>query len=175
MKKQQFISVMSVMIVGLATMAAGCSSKPAVTPATVTPVVTPSSAVTPNSEVIEVPLSSTTTPLAQPAKPVGAQGLRPVSRPPAVPLVVSPKLKIIRVNIANMAFSPQVIAVSAGDTVQWVNTDTVAHTVTSDGSLLWDSGTIKPGASYERQFKFAGSYPYHCGIHSTMKGTVVIH
>lgn len=156
------------MIFGLVTMAAGCSSKPAVTP-----VVTPSSAVTPDSEVITPPSASTTTPAPQPTKPVGAQGLRP--RPSAAPVVVSPKLNILRVNIEKMAFSPQVIAVKAGDTVQWVNTDTVPHTVTSDGSLLWDSGTIQPGASYERQFKFAGSYPYHCGIHSTMKGTVVIH
>ena len=159
------------MIFGLVTMAAGCSSKQIAAPVPVIPVATSPATVTPGNETVSVPSAVPTSTGASAAKPVTK-----IMTPPAKnPVVVSPKLNILRVNIEKMAFSPQVIAVKAGDTVQWVNTDTVPHTVTSDGSLLWDSGTIQPGASYERQFKFAGSYPYHCGIHSTMKGTVVIH
>lgn len=173
MKKQSFITGISVLILGLATMAAGCSSKRVATPAPVLPVATPSEAVVPDTEVESGPSATTTTTTI--LVPAGKPTTKVTTPSAKTPAVVSPKLNILRVNIENMAFSPQIIAVKAGDTVQWVNTDTVPHTVTSDGSLLWDSGTIQPGASFERQFKFAGSYPYHCGIHSTMKGTVVIH
>ncbi len=171
MKQRSFIISIGVMLLGLTTMAAGCSSKPVVAPAPVAPVATPPTVAVPNPDVASGS-SVTTTPTAAPtAKPA----TKVTASPTKTPVVVSPKLNILRVNIEKMAFSPQIIAVNAGDTVQWVNKDTVPHTVTSDGALLWDSGTIQPGASFERQFKFAGSYPYHCGIHSTMKGTVVIH
>ncbi len=78
------------------------------------------------------------------------------------------------VSITASAFSPQVIAGNAGDTIRWVNNDTKPHTTASDGSLLWDSGSLQPGAAYSRVFKAAGSYPYHDGS-TGIKGTVVIH
>ena len=71
------------------------------------------------------------------------------------------------------AFSPQTIAINEGDTIEWVNKDTVSHTVASDGALLWDSGNLAPGKTYKRTFK-AGTYTYHCGSHPSMKGTVIV-
>jgi len=83
------------------------------------------------------------------------------------------KPSIYTVTITSSAYSPQVIAGKAGDTIRWINKDTKPHTTASDGALLWDSGTIQPGASYSRVFKAAGSYPYHDGS-TGMKGTVII-
>ena len=47
--------------------------------------------------------------------------------------------------IANFAFSPKSLTVSAGQSVTFTNNDSVAHTTTSSA---WDSGDIQPGAAY---------------------------
>src|SRR3989442_756413 len=59
-------------------------------------------------------------------------------------------------------------------TVTWVNKDTVTHTVTSDGSSLFDSGFMPTGATFQFTFTMAGTYPYYCTVHPFMKGTVVV-
>lgn len=79
------------------------------------------------------------------------------------------------VTIKDMAFSPQVISVKAGGTVVWTNKDTVVHTTKSDGALLWDSGSIQPNGSYRRVFKAVGTYPYSCGSHPSMHGSVYVY
>ena len=77
------------------------------------------------------------------------------------------------VTISGMAFSPASITIKAGQTVTWVNQDSIAHTVTSDQGL-WDPGSLAPGASYQQTFATAGQYAYHCTIHPFMTGTVVV-
>jgi plastocyanin len=75
--------------------------------------------------------------------------------------------------IQNMAFTPATITVNAGTTVTWTNKDAIAHTVTSDNGLF-NSGNIGSNGTYSYTFPAAGSFPYHCSIHTTMKGTVVV-
>lgn len=93
---------------------------------------------------------------------------------PKAPPVVKPTTKTVVVTVTNDKFSPQVIAVNAGDTIMWVNKDTLPHTAKSDGALIWDSGTIRPGGTFKRVFSQPGSYSYSCGIHPHMKGTVIV-
>jgi plastocyanin len=72
-------------------------------------------------------------------------------------------------------FEPSTINVQPGTTVRWVNYGHHSHTVTAtDGR--WDSGDIKPGASYSATFKQPGTYYYYCRHHTqdNMKGTVVV-
>jgi len=76
--------------------------------------------------------------------------------------------------MANIAFSPASITVSAGTTVTWQNNDGVNHTSTSDNGL-WDTGTIAPGQSRTTTFSTAGTFTYHCNVHPMMTGTVVVH
>jgi plastocyanin len=75
--------------------------------------------------------------------------------------------------LANRAFSPDELDVAVGDTVTWTNTDSVAHTSTSDRSG-WDSGVVAPGGRFSFAFQAAGTYQYHCAIHPGMVGTVVV-
>ncbi|MDP3911419.1 MAG: cupredoxin family copper-binding protein [Gemmatimonadales bacterium] len=75
--------------------------------------------------------------------------------------------------IRAMAFGPNRIAVSAGNTIAWTNHDQVLHTVTADDGS-WDSGPIEPGATWRRTFERAGDYSYHCTPHPFMKGVVVV-
>jgi len=77
------------------------------------------------------------------------------------------------VTIANDAFAPAVIHVRAGDKVTFVNNDDETHTVTSDTSIF-DSGHLDEKKRYAYTFAKAGTYPYHCAIHTFMKGTIVV-
>lgn len=77
------------------------------------------------------------------------------------------------VQIANFAFAPPSLTVKVGATVTWTNTDSVSHTVTADdGSFA--SGKITTGSTFKETFAKAGTYAYHCAIHSSMIGTIIV-
>lgn len=89
------------------------------------------------------------------------------------PPPVTHSAKYHDVSIANFAFSPAALTIAVGDTVNWTNNQNVTHTVTSDsGSEL--SGNLAPGAQYLHIFSAAGSFPYHCTIHTYMTGSVTV-
>ncbi len=77
------------------------------------------------------------------------------------------------VTVANMAFSPSSVTVGLGQSVTWTFQDATAHTSTSDQGF-WDSGTRSGGATYTRAFTSAGTFAYHCSIHSMMHGKVAV-
>ena len=75
-------------------------------------------------------------------------------------------------SIADFTFSPNPAAVAAGGLITWTNNDTTPHTISFDSGP--DCLTIPAGASQTVLFSVAGTYPYHCNIHSTMKGSVTV-
>lgn len=76
--------------------------------------------------------------------------------------------------IKNFAFTPARITVKTGSTVTWVNQDQVAHSVVADHDTFPSSSTLQPGDRYSHTFNTAGTFPYICGIHPYMTGTVVV-
>ena len=78
-----------------------------------------------------------------------------------------------KVKIVDFAFQPSTITVPRGALVGWKNFGTVSHTSTSDDGR-WNIGPILPGQSVGRYFNRAGTFPYHCEIHPTMTGTIVV-
>jgi plastocyanin len=80
------------------------------------------------------------------------------------------------VNITNMMFTPSQITVAKGGTVTWTNNDSTTHTVVDDLSNVGgpNSGDIAPGATYSFTFTKTGSFQYHCNIHPSMRGTIVV-
>lgn len=78
------------------------------------------------------------------------------------------------VDIRNMAFTPSQITVKKGTTVTWTNNDSTTHTVTADNGNGPSSDNISPGSSYKYTFNDTGSFQYHCTIHPSMRGTVVV-
>lgn len=76
------------------------------------------------------------------------------------------------VTIVDFGFNPGTITVKAGTTATWTNTG-VTHTVTSDAGLF-DSGHLGSGDTFTFTFSKAGTYAYHCAIHSSMKGEVTV-
>ena len=71
-------------------------------------------------------------------------------------------------------YSPQTFTVKAGTTVTWINHDGVAHTITSKGSNLFDSGNIPTGGSFTYTYTQPGTYNYYCTVHPWMTGTIVV-
>lgn len=77
------------------------------------------------------------------------------------------------VTIQNMAFTPQNLRVKVGQTVTWTNQDQILHTVTSDTGAF-ESGNMNPGGTFSFTFTKAGTFSYHCAIHSGMKAQVTV-
>ncbi len=75
--------------------------------------------------------------------------------------------------IKSFAFAPEEIKVKAGTEVTWRNEDSVSHTVVSD-SGDFESSTLRKGEEFSFTFSEAGEYSYHCGIHPSMKGKVIV-
>jgi len=86
----------------------------------------------------------------------------------------------VTVTIRNFAFDPPTITVKSGTTVTWVNEDSTPHLVASDPHPTHTdlpglvSGTLSQGQSYSFTFVKVGAFGYHCHIHPSMKGTVIV-
>ncbi|HVW97347.1 MAG TPA: cupredoxin family copper-binding protein [Mucilaginibacter sp.] len=77
------------------------------------------------------------------------------------------------VEIQNFAFSPATVNIKVGQSVTWKNLDTAPHTATDLGNAF-DSGTLSTNQTYSFTFKTAGTYTYHCLIHSMMANASVV-
>jgi len=78
------------------------------------------------------------------------------------------------ITIADFKFSPATLAVRHGARLEVTNKDSAPHTVTADDGRSFDSGTVQPGGSATIKVARAGRFPYHCTIHSFMKGMLVV-
>ena len=79
------------------------------------------------------------------------------------------------VNIQKMLFVPQTITISVGDVVRWVNKERRQyHSVWFEALGDPEPDYFFPGEVFEKRFLQAGTYPYRCGPHPEMVGTVVV-
>jgi plastocyanin len=77
------------------------------------------------------------------------------------------------IRIKNFQFS--IPSVKPGETVTVQNNDSTTHTVTSDKAGQFDVGNVDPGKSATFTAPAAaGSYTFHCKIHSFMHGTLTV-
>ncbi|SMO73133.1 cupredoxin domain-containing protein [Ruegeria faecimaris] len=77
------------------------------------------------------------------------------------------------VRIKAFAFTPKLLNVSVGDTIQWTNEDLAPHTATAD-EFGWDTGEIPNGVSAKVEVTKGMETKYFCAFHPHMKGTIVI-
>ena len=76
--------------------------------------------------------------------------------------------------VANFQWS-QPINAKVGDVITWTNSDTAAHKVgLDDGSCQMTNSIAGGGGKQSLVFSKAGTYAFHCTIHSNMKGTITI-
>ena len=85
-------------------------------------------------------------------------------------LVAADRVRMHEIAIQGLLYVPETLTVRPGDVVVWINKDPFPHTVTAAGAF--DSGSIAAGKSWRFTAKKAGTYPYLCTLHTTMKGTL---
>ena len=79
----------------------------------------------------------------------------------------------VSVAISGFAFVPASLTITVGTSVTWTNNDSAPHTVTgNDGS--WGSNELAKGDSFTFKFTKAGTFAYHCGVHASMVGTIIV-
>jgi len=97
---------------------------------------------------------------------------------PAAPTATTPVPAPVAnsITIKNFAFSPAMLTVKAGSAVTWTNQDGVTHAIASDSGypVAFTSDPVASGASYTFTFIQPGTYNYHCSIHPSMKGTIIV-
>jgi len=79
----------------------------------------------------------------------------------------------IEIKIANFAFDRNELTLRVGANVSFVNYDSVSHQIASDSTNL-NSGVLQQGQAFSTKFDQAGTYNYHCSIHPSMTGKIII-
>lgn len=93
----------------------------------------------------------------------------------AIDVVETAPAKTEQVAIDNFTYSPQVMTVTVGAKVTWVNRDDVPHTVTSPAKpRLLNSGTLDTDQSFSHVFTKPGTYEYFCAVHPKMTGQIIV-
>lgn len=80
---------------------------------------------------------------------------------------------VFEVRVAGFAFEPQEAKIKAGGAVKWLNYDPTNHIIVSDTGVF-NSGQIIPSGQFEFVFPSAGEFSYHCSIHPSMIGKIIV-
>lgn len=83
-----------------------------------------------------------------------------------------PQTHVVR--IESMKFTPSVVSVRPGDTVEFFNNDLVPHTVTERSARAFDSGMINAKATWKLVAGEEGTLLYRCIYHPDMTGKIVV-
>jgi plastocyanin len=78
-----------------------------------------------------------------------------------------------QVVIRQFQYQPEVLEVTVGDTVEWLNRDLVPHTVT-ERSGRWDSESIPPDGSWRTVLRTTGRERYGCRFHPNMQARLEV-
>jgi len=79
----------------------------------------------------------------------------------------------VTLEISNFVYSPEIVTVTAGTTVIWINHDDVPHTVTAT-EKAFRSPPLDAGDSFKFTFTTPGDYLYFCALHPHMTGEVIV-
>jgi plastocyanin len=95
----------------------------------------------------------------------------------AVALIAAPPAfaqggKDYTVVMSNMDYGATPSSLKVGDTITWVNHDTVIHSVTARDHSF--DLRLNPGQSGKLTLMQAGKIPFYCLFHPTMRGTLTV-
>ena len=91
----------------------------------------------------------------------------------AEPALATPVPKAV--SVVDFAFTPTKVSPPLGGSVQWTfaAANFATHTASAaTGLALWDSGFHSAGTTYTYASTVAGTFTYHCNIHTFMTATV---
>jgi plastocyanin len=94
------------------------------------------------------------------------------SSPTALVKVNAVRAKIVQ---KNKTFTPHVLAVPVGSTVDFPNADPIFHNAFSNyNGQIFDIGLYPPGSTRSVKFQRAGVVRVFCNIHSSMSAVIVV-
>jgi plastocyanin len=83
--------------------------------------------------------------------------------------------------LEDKAYQPTPIKIKVGESISWINNDISIHTVTEGNPSTinvsvngFDSGLISPEETFQHTFDKVGIIEYHCALHPTMLGKVIV-
>ena len=89
----------------------------------------------------------------------------------ALSLPASGSAATVQVTIKSGAFTPKIVTVNQGDTINWKNADKVNHQLVANNGAF-ASPIMRPGDWYHFTFNAAGKINYHDALHSSVTVTV---
>jgi len=78
----------------------------------------------------------------------------------------------VRITVSKLAFEPAQVSAHVGDTIEWVNSDFLAHSATGS-KKEWDL-FIAPSKTASITLKQAGEIDYYCRFHPNMAGHISV-
>jgi plastocyanin len=91
------------------------------------------------------------------------------------PPAAGPQSGEAAVRIVNFEFKPQKVDVKPGTKVTWTNDDTTIHDIKDTSPLATpQSRELSKGDTFSITYGQPGTYPYVCGIHPYMIGSVEV-
>ncbi|MFJ4791294.1 cupredoxin domain-containing protein [Kitasatospora purpeofusca] len=99
------------------------------------------------------------------------------SSAPASSAASSAPAGAVTVTIKDFQFGPASLTVAPGTAITVTNQDDTGHTLTAiaPNAGAFDTGLLEQGKSATITAPTApGSYPFHCDVHPTMTGTLVV-
>ena len=82
--------------------------------------------------------------------------------------------KTVTMDQKGMEFRPHLLAITAGDTVKFLNNDGVDHNVNSPDGETYNLGMFPKGESKDYKFEKAGNYTQLCSAHPEMLAYVFV-
>jgi len=86
----------------------------------------------------------------------------------------------VTISMRDLAFDPTTATVKKGTIVTWENHDNASHQVVADATPVTvytnslRTNVMAPGQSWSFTFDEPGTYNYHCSLHPTMKGSIIV-
>lgn len=83
--------------------------------------------------------------------------------------------RLAKIEQKDRKFTPDLVAITVGDRVEFPNGDLFLHNVFSpSGARKFDLGSFKKGESKEKLFPSAGVVDVYCNIHPEMAATILV-
>lgn len=106
-----------------------------------------------------------------PTEPVeSVQPVQPAE--PAEPSVEESNKEYV-INIVEFAFTPNQLEIKLGDSVTFINKDSVKHSATADDKSF-DTGLLGLDEKGKVTFMKVGEFSYYCLPHPSMKATIIV-
>jgi plastocyanin len=78
----------------------------------------------------------------------------------------------VTIHMKDIKFAPKTASAKAGDTVCWVNEDSVDHDAVADSGANFKSELFGKGETFATKLDTAGKVKYECTVHPGMTGEI---